>query len=152
MKKVTEIVWELAEPVVRAAGCALWDVEYVREGGEWFLRIIIDKEGGVSIDDCETVSRAVDPLLDERDPVPDSYILEVSSAGLERELRRPEHYAAYLGAEVSVRLFAPRQGARELVGTLAGYEPDGTVLLQMGEESLRLGKKERAMVRLHADF
>ena len=152
MKKVTEIVRELAEPVVEAAGCELWDVEYVREGGEWFLRIIIDKEDGVSIDDCETVSRAIDPLLDERDPVPDSYILEVSSAGLERELRRPEHFEAFLGAEVCVRLFSPRNGSKELLGTLAEYHPDGSIVLETGGETVTLSKKERAQVRLSVEF
>lgn len=152
MKKVTEIVWELAQPVAEAAGCTLWDVEYVREGGEWTLRVTIDKEGGVSIDDCETVSRALDPLLDQRDPVPTSYLLEVSSAGLERELRRPEHYTAYLGETVTVRLFAPRRGQREFIGTLDGYDADGTIHLTVDGTSIPLTKKERAFVRLYADF
>ena len=70
--KITDQVWEFAEPLVKACGCSLWDVEYVREGGEWFLRLYLDKEGGVDIDDCEAVSRAVDPVLDEKDPIPES--------------------------------------------------------------------------------
>ena len=76
--KVTDTVREFARPIVESLGCTLWDVEYVREGGEWFLRLYIDKRGGVSIDDCEAVSRALDPVLDERDPIPDSYNFEVS--------------------------------------------------------------------------
>ena len=87
--KITDQVWEFAEPLVQACGCSLWDVEYVREGGEWFLRLYLDKEGGVDIDDCEAVSRAVDPVLDEKDPIPESYRFEVCSAGLERQLKRP---------------------------------------------------------------
>ena len=86
--KITEQVWQFAEPLVQAQGCSLWDVEYVREGGEWFLRLYIDKDGGVDIDDCEAVSRAVDPVLDEKDPIPESYRFEVCSAGLERQLKR----------------------------------------------------------------
>ena len=95
--KVTEQVAQFAEPVVQAHGCTLWDVEYVREGGEWFLRLYIDKDGGVDISDCEAISRAVDPILDEKDPVPDSYNFEVCSAGLERQLKRPSDFAQVYG-------------------------------------------------------
>ena len=86
MSKITDRVFALAKPVVENEGCSLWDVEYVREAGSWYLRVYIDKEGGVSIDDCERISRALDPLLDEADPIPDSYVFEVGSAGAEREL------------------------------------------------------------------
>ena len=96
--KVTEQVAQFAEPVVQAHGCTLWDVEYVREGGEWFLRLYIDKDGGVDISDCEAISRAVDPILDEKDPVPDSYNFEVCSAGLERQLKRPSDFAQFMGS------------------------------------------------------
>ena len=94
--KVTEIVQKLAEPVVREHGCTLWDVEYVREGDQRFLRLYLDKEGGVDIDDCEAVSRAMDPLLDEADPIPESYHFEVCSAGLERVLKRPSDFERFL--------------------------------------------------------
>mgnify|MGYP000142446203 FL=1 len=87
MKKVTDIVWELAEPVVKENGCELWDVEYVREAGQWYLRLYLDKEGGVDILDCEAVSRRVSDLLDEADPIESSYMFEVSSAGAERQLK-----------------------------------------------------------------
>ena len=100
---------------MQAHGCTLWDVEYVREGGEWFLRLYIDKDGGVDISDCEAISRAVDPILDEKDPVPDSYNFEVCSAGLERQLKRPSDFAQFMGASVSVKLFRPverREGIR----------------------------------------
>ena len=118
--KVTEQVAQFAEPVVQAHGCTLWDVEYVREGGEWFLRLYIDKDGGVDISDCEAISRALDPILDEKDPVPDSYNFEVCSAGLERQLKRPSDFAQFMGSSVSVKLFKPIGGAKEFIGEARG--------------------------------
>ena len=112
MAKVTELTAGLAAPIVEAAGCSLWDVEYVKEAGEWFLRVYIDKEGGVSINDCEAVSRPLSDALDEADPIEGSYTLEVSSAGADRVLKKPEHFAAFLGSEVDVKLYWPGRGAR----------------------------------------
>ena len=149
--KLTETVRQFAEPIVLAQGCTLWDVEYVREGGDWFLRLYIDKEGGVDINDCEAISRAVDPILDERDLIAESYHFEVCSAGLERTLRTPEHFAAFLGAEVLVKLYRPRDGAREFTGTLLAYE-DGAVTLLSGGTELKFDKAEVALVRLRIDF
>ena len=90
--KITDIVAGFARPVVEEKGCTLWDVEYVREGSDYFLRLYIDKDGGVDITDCEAISRAVDPILDEKDPIPESYHFEVCSAGLERALKRPADF------------------------------------------------------------
>lgn len=149
--KVTEQVAQFAGPVVQAHGCTLWDVEYVREGGEWFLRLYIDKDGGVDISDCEAISRAVDPVLDEKDPVPDSYNFEVCSAGLERQLKRPGDFAQFMGASVSVRLFRPVEGKKEYIGTLAGYE-DGAVTIRAAENTYTFQKNEVAQVRLHVEF
>lgn len=149
--KITEQVWQFAEPLVQANGCSLWDVEYVREGGEWFLRLYIDKEGGVDIDDCEAVSRAVDPVLDEKDPIPESYRFEVCSAGLERVLRRPSDFARYMGEKVLVKLYRPKDGSKEFPGVLAGYE-DGTVTLQAGTRIHVFEKSEVALVRLRVEF
>ena len=151
MKKVTETVRELALPVVEENGCKLWDVEYVREGGEWFLRLYIDKDGGVDISDCEAISRAVDPILDEKDPVPDSYNFEVCSAGLERQLKRPSDFAQFMGSSVSVKLFRPVNGAKEFVGTLTGYE-DGAVTIEAAGATHTFQKNEVAQVRLHVEF
>lgn len=97
MAKVTDAVAALALPIVEGAGCTLWDVEYVKEAGEWFLRVYIDREGGVDIDCCEAVSRPLSDALDEADPIQGSYTFEVSSAGLDRVLRRPAHFARCLG-------------------------------------------------------
>ena len=121
--KITEKVWQFAEPLVQAQGCSLWDVEYVREGGEWFLRLYLDKEGGVSIDDCEAVSRALDPILDEADPIDQSYYLEVGSPGLGRKLTRPEHYEQLKGQKIRAKLIRPNaDGVREFAGILKGRE------------------------------
>jgi ribosome maturation factor RimP len=149
--KVTERVREFAEPIVESLGCSLWDVEYIREGGEWFLRLYIDKEGGVSINDCEAVSRAVDPVLDEQDPIPDSYNFEVSSAGLDRPLKTPAHFAACMGQAVDVRLYKPRNGAKEFSGTLAGYD-NGAVTIESGAQTITFEKAEVAQVRLRVEF
>ena len=100
MAKVTDTVAALAGPIAAEQGCTLWDVEYVKEAGTWFLRVFIDKEGGVSIDDCEAVSRPLSDALDEADPIQGSYTFEVSSAGADRALKKPEHFAACMGQEV----------------------------------------------------
>ena len=149
--KVTQQVAQFAEPVVTAHGCSLWDVEYVREGADYFLRVYIDKEGGVSIDDCEAVSRGVDPLLDEADPIQDAYTFEVSSAGADRPLKKPEHFAAFLGAEVDVKFYQAVNGQKACTGILAGYQ-DGDVTLTLGNETVTFPKKEIAFVRLHVRF
>ena len=149
--KVTDQVRVFSQPVVEGLGCTLWDVEYVREGGEWFLRLYIDKEGGVGIDDCEAVSRAVDPILDQEDPVPGRYHFEVSSAGLERPLRRPEHLAWSLGKTVAVRLYRPRDGAKEFTGVLRGYA-DGKIVLETATGETAFEKDEIALVRLHLEI
>ena len=149
--KITEQEWQFAEPLVQANGCSLWDVEYVREGGEWFLRLYIDKEGGVNIDDCEAVSRAVDPVLDEKDPIPESFRFEVCSAGLERVLKRPSDFERFLGAPVLVKLYRPKDGAKEFPGTLTAYR-DGAVTISMGGKEITFEKAEVALVRLRVEF
>ena len=149
--KVTEIVTGFAKPIVEAHGCSLWDVEYVREGSEWFLRLYIDKDGGVDITDCEAISRAVDPILDEKDPIAESYHFEVCSAGLERALKRPSDFQRFLGSSITVKLYRPRNGLKELPGTLRGYE-DGRVIAECGKETITFEKSEIALVRLRVEF
>ena len=152
MKKITEIVRELAQPVAEENGCELWDVEYVREAGQWYLRLYLDKEGGVNILDCEAVSRKVSDLLDEADPIESSYMFEVSSAAAERALKRPGDFERFMGSAVLVKTYKPKDGRKEFAGTLAGYE-DGAVLLDMGTgEPLRFEKSEIALVRLRVEF
>jgi ribosome maturation factor RimP len=151
LKKVTELTRELAAPVVAELGCELWDVEYVKEAGTWYLRLYIDKEGGVSINDCEAISRRVSDLLDEADPIEGSYTFEVSSAGAERPLKRPADFDRFLGSPVTVRLYKAKDGRKEFAGDLAGYD-NGAVLLRMGQETLRFEKNEVALVRLRVDI
>lgn len=152
MKKITEIVRELAQPVVEENGCELWDVEYVREAGQWYLRLYLDKEGGVNILDCEAVSRKVSDLLDEVDPIESSYMFEVSSAGAERALKRPGDFERFMGSAVLVKTYKPKDGRKEFAGTLQGYE-DGAVMLDMGtDEPIRFEKSEIALVRLRVEF
>ena len=148
MAKVTELVARLAAPAVEAAGCELWDVEYVREAGSWFLRLYIDKAGGVDILDCEAVSRKLSDLLDEADPIEGSYTFEVSSAGADRALKRPEHFAAFMGSEVELRIYRPRDGRKDWVGTLSAYA-DGDVTITAPQGELTFEKKDIAQTRLY---
>ena len=152
MEKVTELTARLAEPLVNEQGCSLWDVEYVKEAGTWYLRVLIDKEGGVDILDCEAISRKVSDLLDEADPIESSYVFEVGSAGLERQLKRPGDFQQFMGSPVLVKTYQPKDGRKEFAGKLAGYD-NGAVLLDMGTaEPVRLEKNEVALVRLRVEF
>lgn len=151
MGRVVEVVASLAAPVAAELGLEIWDVEYLREAGQWFLRVYIDKAGGVGIDDCEAFSRALDPLLDEADPVPESYVFEVSSAGCGRELKRPEHFARFIENVIDVRLYQPLNGSKSLSGTLCDYV-DGNITIETPSGKLSLDKSRVAQVRLHVDF
>ena len=153
MSKITELVAELAAPAIAAQGCQLWDIEYVREAGQWYLRLYLDKEGGVDIDDCEAVSRVVSDLLDEADPIEGSYVFEVSSAGAERPLKRPSDFQRFLGSPVLVKLYRARDGRKEFAGYLKGYdEATGDVTVTVGSQELSFPKKETALVRLRVEF
>ena len=149
--KITDQVAAFAKPIVEQHGCELWDVEYVREGSEYFLRLYIDKTTGVDISDCEAISRAVDPILDEKDPIPESYHFEVCSAGLERTLKRPGDFERFMGSAITVKLYRPRNGLKEIPCVLRGYE-DGRVTVEAGKETITFEKSEVALVRLRVEF
>lgn len=149
--KITDQVAAFAQPVVEANGCSLWDVEYVREGSERYLRVYIDKEGGIDIDDCERVHRALDPILDEKDPIAESYHFEVCSAGLERALKRPSDFTRFMGSPVTVKLYRPRNGLKEIPAVLKAYE-EGRVTVEAGKETITFEKSEVALVRLRVEF
>lgn len=151
MSKVTDTVAQLALPAVEAAGCSLWDVEYVKEAGVWYLRLYIDKAGGVSINDCEAVSRPVSDLLDVHDPIEGSYTFEVSSAGADRALKRPEHFEACLGSEVEVKLYRAEDGKKDWVGVLSAYD-DGAVTLSTPAGEKVFNKQDVALTRLYVRF
>lgn len=143
----------LAQPVAEELGLLLWDVRFVKEGADWYLRFFIDREEeAVTINDCEAFSRRVDVLLDEADPIPCSYCLEVSSPGIERELTRPEHFERFMDWPVTVRSIRPVDGVREFSGWLAGYA-GGTVTLE-DEEGVRreFSLRELSAVRLAAEL
>ena len=123
-KNIAGRVKEMLEPTVNELGYVLWDVEYVKEGAEWFLRITLDSEEGRNINDCEKVHMAISPMLDEADPIEGSYRLEVSSPGIERDLKTPMHYKACLGWDVEVRLFTAVDGRKVIKGVLVGYDED----------------------------
>ena len=144
MSKISDKVEALARPVVEEEGCKLWSVEYIKEAGTWYLRVYIDKDGGVGIADCEAISRRLDPILDEADPIPESYVFEVGSAGAERELKRPSDFEQFIGSDVEVKLYQSYEGRKTLVGTLEEYN-DGNITVS----GVVLKKEQIAQVKLH---
>ncbi len=139
MKKpnIATAVEELLTPVIEGLGYAVWDVQFRKVGADFTLAVTIDSEEGISIDDCERVHRTIDPLLDEADPIDVAYILEVSSPGIEREIRTDAHIAACMGEEIEAKLFAPQNGSRVFVGRIVGYENDTLRLsTETGEVSI----------------
>ena len=147
MSKIESMVWKAAEPIAQQQGCSIYNVEFLKEGTNWFLRVTIDKEGGVSTDDCEAVSKPLSDWLDDNDPISQSYYLEVSSPGIDRKLVRPEHFTAHMGDAVTVRLYSPLNGQRQLEGILRDYQ-DGTVVLDTDETTISLEKAKIVDVRL----
>jgi len=139
----------LAQPYAEALGLTLWDVRFLKEGVHWFLRLWIDKPGGVDLNDCEALSRAIDQPLDDANFIAQAYSLEVCSPGIERELSRDEHFAQFVGSKVTAKLKHPSQ---EITGTLEGYE-NKTISLRLGDgEAIELSKKSCAWVKLYDDF
>ena len=143
----------LVEPILQKHQFELVDVEYVKEAGTWYLRVLLDKEGGVDILDCEAISRKLSDLLDEADPIEGSYTLEVGSAGAERALKRPGDFQRYLGSPVLVKLYRNLDGRKEFAGTLSAYDAEsGDVSITMGTQELTFAKKDVALVRLRVEF
>ncbi len=144
-KSISEIVRELAEPVAAELGYLVWDVEYVREGADMILRITIDsdKEGGIDINDCEKMHRAMDPILDEADPIEEAYMFGVSSPGVERVLTRPEHYEKMSGADVMLKFYTAVDGSKSLRAILVGLVGDD-IVVTVGDEEKRFNKKSVA--------
>lgn len=152
-------VLPLIEPAVADAGCTVWDVDYLREGADYVLRITLDsgRDGGVGIDDCERVHRAVDPVLDEADPIENSYCLQVSSPGIERDITLPRHITACTGSRVEARLFAPLDGTRVYTGALLGFEGgaediSAPVLIDVAGKRVALPYEAISKMKLLYDF
>ncbi len=125
---IEQQIGSLVEPLVREKGLELVNVEYIKEGAHWYLRLYIDKDGGVDMDDCSGVSHAVSEMLDQKNPIPQAYMLEVSSPGLERPLKKEEDFIRFQGSLVTVRTFSPFQGFKEFTGNLVGLINDEVVL------------------------
>lgn len=148
-----EVVWKLAEPIAKELGLSIWDVRFVKEGAYWYLRIFIDRPEGITLDECEAMSRAINDPLDRLDPIDQEYCLEVCSPGIDRELIRPEHFAAFLGAVVSVRLIRPLEdGRRELIAILHQYEDSILSLETEDGEHFEIPKKDTASVRICDEY
>lgn len=144
---VAAVCRELAQPLAQQLGLSLWDVRFVKEGADWFLRVVIDKPGGVSINDCVDLTHLLNPVLDAADPIAHPYCFEVMSPGVERELTRPEHFAAYQGAPVTVRLIRPAAGGeREFVGLLAEVGSSTLSLELESGERRQFARKDIAAV------
>ena len=143
----------LVEKAVADEGCTLWDIDYLREGADYVLRITLDtgREGAVNIEDCERVHRALDPLLDEADPIENAYYLQVSSPGVERDITLPWHIKALAGERVEARLFAPLNGSRVIVGVLGGLE-DGWVLIKSDGGDVAVPYEAISKMKLLFDF
>ena len=151
-KNIASVVRELVTPVADQMGFFIWDVEFVKEGADKYLRITIDNEDGITIEDCEKLHRAIDPVLDEADPISEAYILEVSSPGIERELKTPEHIDACEGWDVELKLYAPKNGSKSFRGVLCGYDDEGCVVIAQGEERVAFKPEEIAKIATYFDF
>ena len=140
----------IARPIAEELGLSIWDVRYLKEGSRWYLRVFIDKEGGVDINDCERMSRALDAPLDEADPIDGEYVLEVSSPGVERELVRPEHFERFIGADIMVKMIRPIEGiGREFKGVLTEVDGDMvTITDHSGENTVTINRKDAAYIKL----
>ncbi|MBR1472009.1 MAG: ribosome maturation factor RimP [Lachnospiraceae bacterium] len=151
-KEIESRAEELLKPVTDANGVRIYDVEYVKEGSDWYLRVYIDKDGGVNIQDCENVSRAFSDRLDAEDFIAEAYILEVSSPGLGRQLKKDRHFENSIGEEVELKLFEALDGEKEFTGILERFDRD-TVTLRMESGEERAFKRSRlAVIRLTVDF
>ncbi len=143
----------LLAPIAQANGVSVYDVEYVKEGRDCYLRAYIDKEGGVNIQDCENVSRQLSDVLDREDFIPDAYILEVSSPGLGRTLKKDKHLQASLGSKVEVKLYKALEERKEYGGILEGFDQGTITIAVEGEDAPRhFNREDIALVRLALDF
>lgn len=148
MAGIAEKVFELVKPNAEELGLTLWEVKFLKEGASYYLRIFIDKEDGVSIDDCTNMSHAVDPILDEADLIDKAYYLEVCSTGLERELTRPEHFEYLKGEEIIVALYKAKDGSKTHIGILEDYNGE-TLNLKVNDETVSFLKSEISKVKLN---
>ncbi|MBS7298578.1 MAG: ribosome maturation factor RimP [Eubacteriales bacterium] len=149
--KTEELAFNIGDSVAEEQGVFLLHVEYKKEDGEYYLRLFIDKDGGVGIDECEKFSRAMSDKLDELDPIKEAYVLEVSSPGADRKLVTEREFNHYIGREVDVKLYAAKNGEKEISGILTGYS-DGVASVDVGDEIWDIPKKDAVYIRLSFKF
>lgn len=150
-KNTVEKVRELALPLCDELGLFLWDVRFEKEGASWYLRVFIDKDGGVDMDDCEAFTRPFNKILDDTDPISQSYVLEVGSPGLGRDLKRPEHFLACIGDEIRVKTIRPIDGERDFIGILMSFEKNSFVIAQSEEDRVEFKLSDCSYVKLNDD-
>ena len=151
-KNIATEIEQLVLPITDANDLELVDVEYVKEGGEFFLRVYIDKEGGVSLNECELVTRALNPILDEKDPIKDNYYLEVSSPGLDRPLKKDKDFVRYQGRDVEIKLYKSMNGSKVHEGELVGLTEEKNIKVIIDNEEVEFNKKDVALIRLAIKF
>lgn len=146
MANAAEKVYSLVKQTVESCGVELWDVRYLKEGASWYLRVYIDKPGGITIDDCTNVSHAIDPVIDEADPIDGSYYLEVCSPGIERELTRPEHYIKLTGKKIRIKLYKASEGKKEFEGILKSSGENIVLETETGEIEFELKEISKSVL------
>lgn len=151
-KNIEATIEEILLPIVESKGFEIIDVEYVKEAGEFYLRVYLDKEGGISLNDCEIVSRELSEILDVKDPIKDNYYLEVSSPGLDRPLKKDKDFVRYQGRDVDIKLYKPFNGSKQFEGTLIGLTKDNNIKVMINDEEVEFTKKEVALIRLAVKF
>ena len=151
LSKIEKLTYDLALPVVNAEGYEIYDVEYAKEGPHWFLRLFIDRDEGVNVDDCETISRALSTIMDEEDCIQTNYFLEVSSPGIERSLRQEEHFEAAMGENVRIKLYKDIDGTKEIEGELVSADRN-EITVQTADKQFQIDKKNIAKANIMFEF
>ncbi len=151
-KSIEAAIEELVSPIVDDKGFEIVDIEYVKEAGEYYLRVFLDKEGGISLNDCEAVSRELSEILDVKDPIKDNYFLEVSSPGLDRPLKKDKDFVRYQGRDVEIKLYKPLNGSKQFEGELVGLNEDKNIVVIIDDNEVEFNKKDVALVRLAIKF
>lgn len=146
-KSIVSTLYPVIEEVARDLGYSIWDLEYIKEGTEWYLRITIDSENGIGIDDCEKMSRAIDPVLDEHNVIEDAYHLEVSSPGIERDIKTDYHMSVCMGERVAIKLYAPINGAKSYIGILNGYDEESVTV-----DDIQIPRRSIAKMNVYFEF
>lgn len=149
--KTEKIAYDIAEPIAKENGCFIYDVEFVKEGGIYFLRIYADRDGGIDLDACEMISRAISERLDALNPISQNYYLEVSSPGIERKLKTAEHFNRYIGEKIDIGLYKAINGSKTLCAVLKDYDGEN-ITVSVNGENLTVPKKQTTQVKLHFDF